>query len=153
MHIKHSEAFAMIFIEVFVMHFMRPANSPDIGIGAAREPFEALMDDHIMNNEIGEAVGHDAVTDRLHPPYMIYGAEHDQQHTGYGKDDEEGIIFLEKSGFNLMVVAMEIPQESMHYPFMGRPGDGFHQQKGGDQYQYEIQTCHNPVKLMPLVKN
>src|SRR5574338_1450197 len=70
-HVQHAETFAIMTIQVFMMHFMRPANSPYISVIAPGKPFEALMNDHIMHQEISKPVRHDPKADRLHPPYTI----------------------------------------------------------------------------------
>jgi hypothetical protein len=128
-HKQHPETFTIMPVEVFVVHFMRPSNGADIGIIAAGKPLETLMNDYIMHQEIGEAIGHDAKANRLHPPDMVVGAEKYQQHAGDSEDHKKGIIFLKKTRFHLMVVAMQIPQKPMHHVSVGKPGYTFHYYK------------------------
>ena len=75
MNQQHAEAFAIMTIEMFVMHFMRPANGTNVTVIAAGKPLESLMNDDIVHQKIPGAIRHDAKTDRLHPPFIIERAE------------------------------------------------------------------------------
>jgi hypothetical protein len=137
-----------MFAEVLVMHLVCPANSTDIGIIAAGKPFEPLVDDDIMDKEIGKAVSHDAKANSMKPPHTrSLHAKHDTQETGYGKNDKESIIFFEKTRFNFVVIFVQIPQESMHHPPVCTPGYTFHQQKNAENDTYIVNHNHN-LKLM-----
>src|SRR5687768_8973301 len=89
---QHSETFPLMPVEMFVMHFMGPTNSPHIGTIAAGKPFHPLVYDHVMHQEISKSIGHDTKTDRLHPPQMIERTEIDKQHTGDRKNHKKCIV-------------------------------------------------------------
>lgn len=133
-HQQHAEALAIVAIEMLVMHFMRPSDGAHVGITATGKPFKPLVNDHIMNEKVGEAVSHYAEADGLHPPGIFIGSEIDQQHTGYGEDDEERIVLLEESGPDLVMVLMEIPEEAVHDVAVRQPGNAFHYNECGYQY-------------------
>jgi hypothetical protein len=82
-----------------------------------------------MHQEVGKTIGHYAKPYGLLPPNMIDRTKSDKEHAGYGKNDKKCVIFFKKTGFNLVVVTVQIPQESMHNPLMSSPGYPFHNQK------------------------
>jgi hypothetical protein len=122
---------------------MCPTNGAYIGVIAAGEPLESLVDDHIMHQEIGEAIGHDTKPDRLHPPDLIVSAYADQQHTGHGKDHKKGIILFKEARFYLVMIFMEIPQKSMHHIFMGAPGYTLHYKEGHQKNCEILNNLHH----------
>src|SRR5689334_5510346 len=101
MHHQHAKAFSFMTVQMLVMHFMRPADRPYISIPAFGKPFETLMGDHIMHQEISRPIRHDTKTDRLHPPNKIKCTKKYQQKTGHSKDDKEPIILFKKTRFLL----------------------------------------------------
>jgi hypothetical protein len=139
-----------VFVEVFVVHLVGPTDGTDIGIVAAGKPFESLVDDHIMDNKIGKAIGHDAKTDGMQPPkpWRLHTV-HDAQHAGDGKNHKKGIIFLKKARLYLMMIFVEVPKKAMHDPTVGAPGDGFHQQKN-TQNDQKIQNGYHVRKVKAM---
>ncbi len=77
---------------------MCPAYGADISIAGPAEPFEALVDDHIVDEEISKAIGHHPKSDGLQPIYFIEGAKQDTKETGNGEDDKEGIVLFKEAG-------------------------------------------------------
>lgn len=130
MHKQHPKTFAFVPVKMLMMHLMRPADGTDIGAVAAGEPFETLMNDNIMHQEIAKAIGHDAKADGLYPPHMTECANINQQDAGYSKDDEERIILFKKTWFCLVMILVQVPEKPMHDITMGQPGNSFHHQKG-----------------------
>jgi len=130
MHPEHAEGFTIMPVEVFVVHLMRPAYRTNIRIVGAGEPFQSLVDDHVVNDEICEAIGHHPKSHCLEPIDFFNGAVEQYQEAGYGEDDEEGIVLFEGAVLFLVMVFMEIPEKSMHYKFVCQPGDEFHYQEG-----------------------
>src|SRR5688572_15025216 len=123
---KHTKTFTLVSVKMFMMHFMCPTDRTYISAVASCEPFETLMNDHIMYNKIRKAISHDPKTDRLHPPYMIISAEIDQQHAWNCENDKEGIVLFKKTRFFLVMITMKCPQKSMHHKSMSKPGHTFH---------------------------
>lgn len=62
-HNQHPEVFAMLFAQVFVVHFVCPANSTHIAIIPMRPNFETLMNNNIVNQEITQAIQRNANAD------------------------------------------------------------------------------------------
>jgi len=118
------------------MHFMRPANGSYIGGIAFGKPFKPLVNDHIMYQKIGKPVSHDTKANGLHPPDFIIGAKENQENAWNGEYDKKRIILFKKSGFNLVMIPVQIPEEPMHYIFVREPGNTFHNAEGSQQYQY-----------------
>ena len=42
-----------------------------------------------------------------------------------------------------MMIAVEVPQKSMHYKTVCKPGDAFHGKKGGEDNEYEKSPIHD----------
>jgi hypothetical protein len=108
-HEQHAKAFSFVFIQVFMVHLMCPSYGAYISAATSREPFETLMNDDIMYQEISGTIAHYAQAYGLHPPYMIDGAQQDQQETGQGKNDKEPIILLKEARLFLMMIPMQVP--------------------------------------------
>src|SRR5215204_1390524 len=119
---------------MFVMHFVGPADCLYIGIIAPGKPFEALMYDHIVNNEIGKPIRHYSEPDRLQPNNRIHCANQYAGKTRYSEDYKEPIVFFKKACRLLMMIFMKIPQPAMHDILMSSPGNAFHSQKSSNQY-------------------
>lgn len=95
------------------------------------------MDEDIVHEKIGEAVDGDTESDVKTKIHFVHHAEINQDHTRYSEDQKEGIVLFEEAGFGLMMILVEIPAESMHHVFMGKPGHEFHDAEGG-QYDGDI---------------
>ena len=106
---QHAKAFAFFFFQVFVVHFMRPADGFYITVITAGKPFKTLVNDYIMHQEIGKAVHRNACADTHHPPCLIHAAQHNAEPAGYGEYEKEGIILFKESLSGLMVVFMQVP--------------------------------------------
>jgi hypothetical protein len=139
---QHTKTFTLVTVKVPVMHFMRPPDGPDIPVITAGEPFEPLVNDDIMHQEISKAISHDPKTDRLHPPYMIVCAKPYQQHTRNRKDDKEGIILFKEARFYLVMVSVQIPEKPVHYIPVRKPGNAFHSDERYQKDQYVKNYCH-----------
>ena len=50
-----------------------------------------------------------------------------------GKDHEEGVVFFKEAGFYVVVVFVEVPEEAVHYVFVGGPGNEFHYAECAEQ--------------------
>lgn len=133
---QHSEAFPIKPVEVLMVHFMRPANSANIGIAAAGKPFHALMNNNIMYQEVGKSICHNTEPYRLHPPLRLKCAEIYQQHAGNGKNDKEGIVLFKETWFRLVMIPMQVPEEPMHNILMRSPGYSFHEDERENKHQY-----------------
>src|SRR5882724_3636222 len=125
---------------MFMVHFMRPAYSSHIIIIAAGKPFEPLVNNYVMQQEVCKPISHNTKADCLQPPYMPESAKPDQQYTGCRKDEEEGVILFKKSRFRLVMIFVQIPQKPMHNKPMCTPCNCFHYYKCSKQYQY-VKNC------------
>jgi hypothetical protein len=149
-NIKHAKTLPLVFVQVLVVHLVRPPDGTDIGIVASGKPFEPLVDDHIMDNEISKPISHDAKANGMQPPKTRrLHTVHDAQHAGNGKNHKKGIIFLEKARLYLMMVLVKIPEKTMHDPTVGAPSNGFHQQKNTQNNQ-KIQNGYHVRKVKAM---
>jgi hypothetical protein len=141
-HVQHPEAFALVAVQVLVVHFMGPANGAHIGIAAAAEPFEALVNNDVVHQEISDPIGHNAKANGLHPPNTIHSTKANQQHTGHREYDKEPVVLFKKARFFLVMITVQEPEESMHDVSMRQPGYAFHYQEGSNQHKDKIYGCH-----------
>jgi hypothetical protein len=68
----------------------------------------------------------------------VLESEHDQEKAGYGENEEKGVVFLKKTRFHLVMIPVQVPEEPMHDPFVGCPGNAFHEEESAYQNQYII---------------
>jgi hypothetical protein len=123
---------------------MCPSYGTHISIIATGKPFEPLMNDHFMNQEIGKAIQSKPGPDRYHPVHLIHNAQHDKQPTGYCKNKKESIVLFKETGALFVMVPVQVPPKAMHYIAMQTPGKPFHENES-DQYNYYIKQ---PVHLI-----
>ncbi len=50
---QHAKAFSIVLFNVFVVHFVRPANGSDVAVIAACEKPEPLVNDDVVHYKIG----------------------------------------------------------------------------------------------------
>ena len=134
---EHTEAFAVFFTQVFVVHLMRPADSADIAVVAAGKPFEPLVNNHFMYQEIGSSVQGDSETNGCHPVHLVLQTQHDAEPAGDGKNEEEGIVFLKKARPFLVMVFMKVPKKTVHHIPVRHPGNAFHHDERKQYNEYE----------------
>lgn len=120
---------------MFVMHFVCFSDSAEIQIISSFEPIEALMNEHIMDHEIGKTVKHDSQPDIKTPIEHGHGTEEHQKKTRYGENEKKRVVFFEETFAGRVMVFMEVPHESMHHKFMSAPGYAFHNDECGQCYQ------------------
>jgi hypothetical protein len=109
------------------------------------EPFEALMNDHIVHEKVSKTIRHYAEANGLQPVHALKRAKKNAQKTGYGKDDKEGIVLFKKTGFGIVMVFVQVPQEPVHHEFMCCPGDSLHDAEGANEYRYVYKPVHTSV--------
>jgi hypothetical protein len=112
---------------MFMMHFVGTPDGLEIFIIAVTKNLKSLMNENIMDEEIGKAIKRNTQSypeKRIIPVLHSYIQTYNSRNC---KDEEEEIIVFKKA-FRLlfMVVLMEIPQKSVHDIFMHKPGDAFH---------------------------
>jgi len=136
-NVQHTKGFAVFFLQVFVVHFMGPANGFNIAVLRTGKPFYTLVDDDFVYKKIGKAISHDAKTNCLQPIDLVNGTKENAEKTGYCKNDKESIIAFKKTRPFLMVIFVEVPEKAMHNVFMGGPGNPFHHKENA-QYNASI---------------
>src|SRR5688572_6102072 len=119
-----------------MMHFVRPAYGAHISIIGAGKPFKALVNDHIVHHEISKAIGHYAKAYCLQPVHFAQCTEKNTKKARHREDDEEGIVLFKKTGLRLMMILVQVPEQTMHDVFMRKPGNAFHDNESANQYGY-----------------
>jgi hypothetical protein len=55
-HYQHSEAFTVLFLQMFVVHLMCLSYRQKVWIARALQPFDPLMDEYLMYQEISDPI-------------------------------------------------------------------------------------------------
>jgi hypothetical protein len=139
---KQAECLSILFPKVLMMHLMGPADRSDIRIDRPREPLESLVDDHIMDQEIGGAICHDPKAGRLQYIMLPERSGQDKQETGDGEYQEKGVVLFKKTLFRPVMIRMQNPKESMHDEFVRAPRNPLHTAKGQKQHSQVTDDMH-----------
>lgn len=94
-----------------------------------------MVYENVVYKEISQTICGNAHTYEEPVIEVVEFSKKHEQHGWNGENEEEGIVFLEETFTFLVVITMQVPQESMHYELMGAPGDAFHDEKGGENNQ------------------
>ncbi len=124
---------------------MCPADGAHVAVVAAREPFKPLVDDHIMHQEIREPVHGDAEADARQPLLPVFQTEHDAEPAWDGEYEEEGIVFFKHARPWLVVVFMQVPEETVHHIAVCEPCNAFHRYKSAQHDRYKDEPIHKNV--------
>ena len=134
----------MFSAQMFVMDFMCAANGFKIRPVSRPEPFDALVNKHIVHQEIREPIQGNAKPYPKEQAVFLYHTDPQSEHTWYGKDEKEIVILFEKSiGLFLVMIAMPSPEESMHDEFVRGPGNPFHGQESEERGDYGNNDLHD----------
>jgi hypothetical protein len=144
---QHPKTFALKFPEVFMVHLMCPPDTAYIPVVASCKKLYALVNDHIVYQEISKTIQGDPCTDRSQPVPAIKSAEPDTEYAGNRKNKEERIILFKNPMAFFMMIFMQIPQETMHDILVGKPCNAFHPKEYG-QYNYNEQYNLHDMKLV-----
>lgn len=115
-----------------MMHFMCFTDGAEINIIGATEKIKTLVDEDIVHQEICEPIDGDSESDVKAVIHTVSNTEKNQDHAGDGEDQEEGIVLFKESRFRLMMIFVEVPAESVHNVFMGKPGHILHEREGDE---------------------
>jgi len=127
---EHAETLPMLFSKVLMVNFMGFPDRTEVNVVRSAEPFEPLVDEDFVNQEIGKSIQSDSRPDPHTEVVAVHHAKHDEEPTRYGKNQKEGIVFLEKTGLFLMMVLMQVPKKAMHQKAVCEPSHELHEPKG-----------------------
>jgi hypothetical protein len=104
------------------------SQGPEIYVVGFREPFETLVDKHIVNHEICDTVKGYADADEEHKAISGHKtADTEKSYGDAGKHDKEIIVLFEELLRLVVVIFMQFPEQAMHDVFMREPGYTFHE--------------------------
>jgi hypothetical protein len=112
------------------MHFVCSAYSAHIAVIPVRPYFKTLMNDDIVHQKITQPVNRNTYA-HIKSEVVIHDTGDVAVSAGYSKDEEEGIVLFKKTGFNLMVIFVQVPQKTVHHKLMGKPCHEFHEEESG----------------------
>jgi hypothetical protein len=119
---------------VLVVDFVCLSNGHEIGVFRPPKPLEPLMYEHIMHEEICQAVGSNACAYPHAKIAASHGSSDETPSTWNGEDQKEGIIFLEKARFMHVVIRVEKPHGTVHEVFVRKPRNPLHPNEGTNYY-------------------
>lgn len=91
------------------------------------------MNDNFMHNEIGESVCSNAdANEEQVKQIIIVRSEPHEYHGRNGENDEEPIVLFKKSFSRLMMIFMQVPEQSVHHKAVRDPREAFHEKKCSD---------------------
>jgi len=102
---QDAEAFAVFFLQMFVVNFVGLAQRHKINVVGLAENFKTLVYKNIVHQQVGQTVEGDADPDPqagIH--YAVGVAEENKQHPRYGEDQEKRIIALKKTVVKIRLV-------------------------------------------------
>lgn len=119
-----------------MVHFMCFSNGTEIYIVCSGQPLETLVNKYIVHQEIRNTVKQDTESNEKQVIDAVDGAQGHEDHARYSKDEEEDIVAFEDARFRLMMVAVEMPHETVHDIFMCKPSHEFHEEISADDKKY-----------------
>jgi hypothetical protein len=115
---------------MFMVLFMGPAKCEQVGILRIPQNLQALVDQDIVNKEVGHTVQEDAQPDIEKVVEALLASEIKQRDGWQGKNYEEQVIPFKISCIAVvMMIPVQDPKAAMHDIFMNDPGCAFHQKK------------------------
>jgi len=93
------------------------------------EPLETLVDVHVVDQKINQAVNGDAYAHEQQPALRGGQANYIGSSAWNGKNQKEQVVFFKKTMFlmvRFVVVFVPNPQPAMHEVFVRSPGHEFH---------------------------
>ena len=116
-HEQHPKALAVFLAQVFVVDFVRLANGHQVHVLCPFEQGEALVNEDVMHDEVGEPVECNACANPK--AGVVMKASSDEAiGTWHCENQEEGVVLFEKTRRSGVVVFVEVPHGSMHQVFV-----------------------------------
>ena len=77
------------------MHLVRTPKGSEIDVIGLSQPFDTLMDEDVMDKEIGQAIEEDSQSNWPCVHRTCGSTEEEQEDTWNGEDEKEGIVPLQ----------------------------------------------------------
>jgi hypothetical protein len=131
--VQKTKGFASFLGMFAMMNIMRIDHALQITTAAMGTPFQTLVYDDIMKNQIKHPVTKDSQSDGKHKWIVRYLRVVIENGNGRNTEDQgEKIVSFECMVMNGMVRFVPRPKESMHHVLMSKPGYKFPKQKSAD---------------------
>lgn len=115
-----------------MVHFMGSSNAFCVPIISISEYFETLVDKNIVHKKIGKSISKNAQTNGQSSPKTEIAPTHKTAYTHHCIKNKEVIItFPPTAVIFVMMVFVNLPQETVHNVFMCKPRHKFHNAKSG----------------------
>lgn len=142
---KQPERLAVLLGGFGVVGAVGTQNTTRVGAVELTEPLETLVDVHVVNQEIRQAVQRNTHSDEQHPKVRSQSTDHVAEHAGDGKHQEKAVVLFKKTFLfvpGLVVVFVPAPQPAVHQVFVRKPGHEFHAGIGGKRDEQVTDPGH-----------
>lgn len=139
---EKAKGFCFVPACIFMMDLVCPSNSPQVCIVGIPEKADALMNEHIMNQEIYKAVCCHCETCNRHCMVTVLQSEVYKQEAGERKNEREPVVMLQAPFCIHMMILVELPQKAVHNVLVSEPGYQLHQQEEKNKKKYVKQDLH-----------
>ena len=111
-----------------MMYFVRFSERSEIYIVGPGEPFESLVNKHVMHQEVCDSIKGNTHTDEEHKAVPFNKIPYsEEKHGNRGKHHKKVVILLEEMRRFIVMILMQIPEQAMHNVLVGEPGNAFHE--------------------------
>lgn len=124
------------------MHFVGLADRAEIQIVGTAKPFETLVNEYIVHQEITDAIQQNAKPNPDPNVIPRHHSGHDAEPTGNCKNQKKGIVLFKKARLLGVVIIVQYPKQSMHHVFVREPSHEFHEEEGSNQDEYVDGDLH-----------
>jgi hypothetical protein len=132
-----------------MVDLVRLTQSPEIDVVGFVKPLKSLVNEHVVNHKIGNAIEGDADANVEHEAIAFYKiADKEKEHGHTGKHHEKVVIFFKEMFRLVMMILMQVPEQTMHNVLVRKPGYTFHQAKCNDDNSNIKQGLHVLINFL-----
>lgn len=134
-HKQHPETFAMLLVQVLVVHFVGPPDGFRVIIIGMAEEFKALVYENVMHDEIGQAICEYSQTNGQANREDVILPQQEKTNADDRVEYKKGIISLKpRIMVFFMVIGVKHPQKAMHDVLVAEPCHEFHKKEGEKEH-------------------
>ena len=127
---------------MFVVNLVRLANRHEVRVLGPLEPRKTLMDEDVVNQEIGQTIQRDARPNPK-PKVLVQTPGDEAVGAGDGENEKERVVFLEEARTVGVVICVEVPHRTVHQVFVGRLCHAFHDEEGEEHNEGWNEDAHD----------
>jgi len=136
---EQAEGFAVLFGLFGMVGAVRSQDGPAVGAVQLAEPLKALVDIHVVYEEVDQPVNRNADAHEQETQVRRCRADDVASRAGNGENEEEQVVALEEAAFvmvRLVVIGVPRPQKAVHDVLVREPRHEFHAGHCGQGDEY-----------------